>query len=291
VGTGFVFDDRSTQTSPQIDVLVYEDTAIAPVFRVGDLVVVLPAQVRGLVEVKKSLRLSDIDDLVNKYFFTNTGTEFPDVGGIQVLNVFSYKSSFPIKKCYERAMQALERNLAGLSNKDFSGTQKAVPNITVPRFYFLDSPYFVDTRVTQQGLTHSIEVSILGVPNSNGGASDLFSRFVWRTDMRELDRVRFSTIGLYKPVASAVLQTTLILRKYVSVQEICSGLDDMELQRLNRRKLRQLTGFMVPYGFRIQKADELQLALKNGHIAPIWDNSPLDGTPFDNAGQAETHDT
>lgn len=269
IGTGFVFDDVELRTSPQIDIIVYDDNTLAPIFRVGDLVVVRPEQVIGIIEVKKKLTLRDVDDLVDKYVFSNAGAEFGVNKGIQVLNIFSYERATSLKKYYERTIAALERNLAQIKNPDNPGMLKAVRTITVPRLYFLDTDQFIDTILNKDNLRHSIRVSLEGILYSSGGASDLFSRFVWSSGLEPLHKVLFSTIGLYKPIADHRIDTPVVLREFISAAEMLSRFSESDIARLKKQKLKEIAGFMQPYGTNIATTNELLTALKAGIIGTV----------------------
>jgi len=71
VGTGFVYDSRTRVSSPQMDIIVYSDSKISPIHRAGDFVIVDPAAVSSVCEVKKSLQLHDLDSLVDKTIGSN----------------------------------------------------------------------------------------------------------------------------------------------------------------------------------------------------------------------------
>ena len=58
IGKGFVVSDEETST--QIDILIY-DTNAPILFQDGDLVLIRPDAVRAAVEVKTSIRRSDLD--------------------------------------------------------------------------------------------------------------------------------------------------------------------------------------------------------------------------------------
>ncbi|MGG0788788.1 DUF6602 domain-containing protein [Peribacillus simplex] len=59
VGSGFVIDENFYTTN-QIDIIIY-DANIAPLFKSGDLVVVIPASVYGIVEVKTTHYPSNLE--------------------------------------------------------------------------------------------------------------------------------------------------------------------------------------------------------------------------------------
>lgn len=277
-GTGFIFDDVHVSTSPQIDILVYEDNTLTPIFRAGDLVVVRPEQVIGIVEVKKRLTLGDVDKLVEKYLFANTGAEFQTGNGIQFLNVFSYERATSLNKYYERTIAALERNLKRLRNPENPGLFRSVPAITLPRLYFLDDHQLVNTSLNKEPLRYTVKVSLEGILYSSGGASDLFSRFIWHRGSEPTEKVLLSTIGLYEPLRDTRIDSPVLLREFISAERFFSRFSQTDIARLKTLRLADILGFYQPYGTNIATADELSAALKSGVIAARYDNKPWGDT-------------
>jgi hypothetical protein len=268
VGTGFVFDNQSTAISPQIDILIYDDTELAPFFRSGDLVIIQPQLARAVIEVKKKLRLKDIDDLVEKYLFANTGSESFQNPAFQVLNVFSFGATASIEKCYERTVRAIEDKLKTLVTA--TGQLQAVRSLTLPRFYFLNDARFIETRLKNKGSVHSLEVSMPGILYSNGGASDLFSRLMWHYGVDDLSQIRFNTVGLYSIGPSKIIDVPLILRRLASVREVYSGFSDEDRARINRTNLRRIVGFEIHPDLDLKSLDALQAAINNNEARPIF---------------------
>lgn len=58
---------KSHSTSHQLDVIVYDETDFAPLFRDGDFVVLRPESVRAVIEVKGFLDNSNVSECVNKF--------------------------------------------------------------------------------------------------------------------------------------------------------------------------------------------------------------------------------
>ena len=52
--------------SSQLDIIVYDDTDYAPIFREKDVVVVRPESVRAVIEVKGFLKSDDVSAIVQK---------------------------------------------------------------------------------------------------------------------------------------------------------------------------------------------------------------------------------
>ena len=58
---------KSHSTSQQLDVVVYDDTDFAPIFRDGDFVILRPESVRSIIEVKGFLDGSNVKTCIKKF--------------------------------------------------------------------------------------------------------------------------------------------------------------------------------------------------------------------------------
>jgi hypothetical protein len=93
--TGFVLDPYRPIHSKQLDIIAYDRTNSSPVFKSGELVVVRPSSVVSLTEVKKTLRMRDIEETIDGTFFSNLGTRRPTgdaYEGVQQVNIFGFSS-------------------------------------------------------------------------------------------------------------------------------------------------------------------------------------------------------
>jgi hypothetical protein len=104
VGTGFVIDENY-HTTNQIDIIVY-DANIAPLFRSGDLVVVVPKSVFGIIEVKTTHYLNKLKEEIKKagQNFELIKKSIGDENNTEVFNgIFYFKSSLTVKNIRDRS--------------------------------------------------------------------------------------------------------------------------------------------------------------------------------------------
>ncbi|MCC6209149.1 MAG: hypothetical protein IT488_13505, partial [Gammaproteobacteria bacterium] len=131
------------------------------------------------------------------------------------------------------------------------------------------SHQFINTTLKKDNLRHSIKITLQGIPYSSGGASDLFSRFIWYNDSPPYEKVLFTTTGLYEQVREHYVDTPVLLRQFISARQFFSRFSQTDIARLDRGKLKEVYGFYQPYGTKIATADELRAALKAGILAPL----------------------
>jgi Domain of unknown function (DUF6602) len=120
-GTGFIFDPETRRHSRQLDILVYDDSRGAPIYRRGDFVVVTPQLAISLSEVKKNLRLADIRALVGTTVNSYFGQYKSDPPNCQRLSVFSYSSSSKVRKILDGVAEALSDHIRRFESKTESG--------------------------------------------------------------------------------------------------------------------------------------------------------------------------
>ena len=170
VGTGFIFDSSTRRHSKQIDILVYDDSRTAPLYSSGQFVVVSPEMVVAASEVKKSLELRDIRNIitstVNSYFVNHP----MDPPGCHRIYVFSYSSRVHTEKVMDTVVKELSNHIDAFSTKTKTGKQIqfAMNSIVLPHFYFFDRPDNVSAWI-RRGATGQCEVT---VSKHSGGAND-----------------------------------------------------------------------------------------------------------------------
>ncbi|PGS49894.1 DUF6602 domain-containing protein [Bacillus sp. AFS041924] len=98
VGTGFIIDENY-HTTNQIDIIVY-DANIAPLFRSGDLVVVVPKSVFGIIEVKTTHYPNKLNEELKKanQNFELIKKSIGNENRTEIFNgIFYFKSSLTVK--------------------------------------------------------------------------------------------------------------------------------------------------------------------------------------------------
>ena len=74
IGTGFVYDYEEETHSPQLDIIVYNESRRAALYRKGDFIVVERAEVVSVAEVKKTLTLTELRAVIKKTINCRFGT-------------------------------------------------------------------------------------------------------------------------------------------------------------------------------------------------------------------------
>lgn len=115
VDTGFIraepveFDGKKLYASPQIDILIHDCQHHSPLYRIGDLVVVQPEAVVAIIEVKKTLTSTELQDALYKlavsHILLQQRTYDPSV---IYSGVFSYDTRLPVKsEAFKNRLQEL----------------------------------------------------------------------------------------------------------------------------------------------------------------------------------------
>ena len=148
-GTGFVFKPQTKTHSKQIDILIYDDSRAAPLYRRGNFVIVIPASGAAYSEVKKTLRPSDLRELIHVFSQSRLGTHIGDVPGCHRIVIFTYGSKSTTDRLFEHAIETLKahtRDFCGMTN---AGLEANFPmyNIVLPQIYFLDRGQCIETRL------------------------------------------------------------------------------------------------------------------------------------------------
>ena len=156
IGTGFIIDGEEEST--QIDILLYD--AEAPIlFQDGDLVLIRPDAVRGVIEVKSSLQPSAIENVSNKLAniaeFVRKRTKSKPA---PIFGLFAYEAQGTTgpkvarglaKVCHEEANRIV--SMLSLGDCDFVEYAAYPPNQSIPgwRVYRLPdtAPAFFVCRI------------------------------------------------------------------------------------------------------------------------------------------------
>jgi len=103
IGTGFILkenDDAHTDISSQIDLIIYDNTK--PVlFKEGDFIITTETNVRGIIEVKSKINISNLREVVNSF---NRLSIFPKISNNEQGRIF--KGLF----AFENSIKNIETN-------------------------------------------------------------------------------------------------------------------------------------------------------------------------------------
>ena len=227
VGTGFVFDPERRKNSKQIDILVYDDSQEAPMYRSGEFVVIQPHMARSMSEVKKTLVLKDVRELVRSTLFSNFGTHLSSFHNSSKFLVFSYSSKLKTNKIFDVIVKEIQNKLKSLELECNDGSIARFPiySIVLPSFYFLDRSHYIESRlkVKSDGKIY-VEIEQIA-SNKNSNQEDSLNEYVCEmTDgpqvLQDLDRRDFRTDAIRDILRDEVIDTEISFIRRLSMDKI-----------------------------------------------------------------------
>jgi hypothetical protein len=149
IGTGFVLDPHRRVHSKQLDIIAYDHTKSSPVFRNGELVVVRPSSTMSITEVKKTLRLRDIEQTIDATFFSNLGSRrsaHRSLEGVQNLNIFGFSSKLEPRKLARTLRDYLEKKIH--YTRVIAGPEKrkgsiVIENVVLPNIFIRTNRLYI----------------------------------------------------------------------------------------------------------------------------------------------------
>jgi len=164
LGEGFIYDSNREVCSKQLDLIVYSDNDIPPIYRRDSFVVVSPKSVVAVGEVKKSLRSSDIREQIKATISSNFGTYENSPNGVSRLNIFCYKSSTSTSRIVSVIKEEIEAFITNFKSTTKSGSKVTLGccNMVLPCVFFLDRSECIFTQLTQNSsLNEKVIISVL----------------------------------------------------------------------------------------------------------------------------------
>jgi len=189
IGTGFVLDPERTVHSKQLDIIVYDQSHSAPIFKNGELVIARPSSVISATEVKKTLTFRDIEQTIDGTFFANLGTRRewsgPTYTGIQKINIFGFASKRKILNLAAAVCDYLDRKIryTYVRAGDKKRTGKVmVENICLPDIFLMnDRHYILSSLIPQDESTFKIGVTVYESHEVNGSVGAYMLNVLPRT--------------------------------------------------------------------------------------------------------------
>lgn len=181
VGTGFVFDALKRKTSKQLDILVYDDTYAAPLYKNGNFVVINPEITISIAEIKKCLLLSDVRKLISSSANANYGYSRGSIYGVQFINVFAYSSRTKTDRVEAVVVEEIKKHLFQYESKNMAGHHVLLgaESIVLPRFYFFDRSSVIETFVRKHDKGNTVEVIVsTSDVHSDNGLNEFFHRMM-----------------------------------------------------------------------------------------------------------------
>jgi hypothetical protein len=151
-GTGFVFDPHTRSCSKQIDILIYDSTRIAPLYRRGEFAIVTPGMAIFHSEVKKTLRPTGLRSTISTFLGCPLGTRPDDFSGVHRIAIFAYSSRSSTASLLHLVAAQLRSHVEKFHAMTKSGCQASfmMYNITLPQIYLFDRNEYIETRLAAE---------------------------------------------------------------------------------------------------------------------------------------------
>jgi hypothetical protein len=219
-----VYDTERRIHSRQLDILVYDDTEEAPLYRNREFVVVAPEILISAAEIKKTLSLKDVRAVTRSTINARLGTHKSLPKNVQFINVFTYSSRHQTKAIASCLAEEVTQHLAEFHAKTISGSKAMIAalSIVLPRIYFLDRPEFIETNLVplSDGMG-KITVEVLEPVDA--GLKDSLNEFI--SAMLPSTRVsdlqpNLRSVPLRRPKYALDIGSPIMLLSKISVKEL-----------------------------------------------------------------------
>ena len=221
--TGFIFDTETRRHSRQIDILVYDDCLISPNYRRCEFVVIPPQLSISQSEVKKTLKLADVREIILTSVNSNFGKHPEDPPGCHRLSVFSYSCRSKTQRILEMAAKTLSDHIRNFETETISGHQVrlAMFSFVLPQFFFFDRQSYIETRLrprTDGACDLVIGEYISGMDTGLG--EYLYEMTRSHGVSRDLDERDFRTIPLRNVESETVISSSVHLVQKISMLKL-----------------------------------------------------------------------
>lgn len=224
IGTGFIFDTDRRCHSRQLDILVYNDSQEAPLYRRGQFVVIPPKLAVAQSEVKKTLTLADVRTIIrtsaNSYF----GDHPADPPGCHRLNIFSYSSRSKTDRIFDVVVETLAKHILSFRSETISGkdVRLGVYSFVLPQFFFFDRDSCIETRLRAQedGLFFDCIVSEVKASLNDGLNEYLYQMTASHRPRRRFDERDFRTYPLQNIEREITVAPSVYLVKKVPMLDL-----------------------------------------------------------------------
>ena len=144
VDSGFVYDEFSEKSSPQLDIIVSKAGVGAKLYSGDGFCVVKSKNVISTSEIKKSLKVSEIRNLISKLSMLDL-SGVGENGVVSRYNVFSIKKNIKIDTLIDTVFHGFDDISRGFNSKTVSGdsVEFFAFRISVPNFFFFESDEYV----------------------------------------------------------------------------------------------------------------------------------------------------
>jgi hypothetical protein len=255
IGSGFVYDTQRQLHSKQIDILVYDDSTVAPLYQRDGFVVVPSSTVKGVAEVKKTLTHAHLRELIAATFSKNLGTN-ATTGGLQYLPIFAFDAKGNTESHFETIKDSLIEALKPFVSRTVGGADVTfgMRHLVLPRVYYLDRPEWIGCRLhREESGSYRVKITTSVTLDENEGLSLFLSDLVPTEPASVAAEKNFLSHQFLGPsVKSEVIEQDIVLYREVSMATLID-LFPHDLERL--RSLR--VGGNQPFAANISSHTDL----------------------------------
>ena len=218
IGTGFIFDPDKRKNSKQLDILIYNDSNNAPLYKRGEFVVIQPSMAVSQSEVKKSLKLSDVRKIISDTALSYYGNHPLSPPRCHHINVFAFTASAKTDKIFDSVASSIRNMAEVLRGKTASGLDVnfSTMGFVLPNFYFFDRDRFIETRLIKSGHLFNVEIIEYKSSLDTGFNEFLCAMTETEDDSRNIQRRNFLT----HPLRPIVVRSELIETKISLIQRL-----------------------------------------------------------------------
>ena len=223
VGTGFIFDPETKRHSKQLDILVSDQSKLAPIYEKGDFSIVTPAMSVFQSEIKKSLTLKDIREIISSTFLSYFGRHSQENGGCHRIAIFAFNCRAKDKKIFDTICTQIEKLTTQFATNTVEGHQAkiALHSIVLPEFYFFDRSTYFLTRLKNSKTSSHIQIEVEKL-TSHSSDADSFCEYLSSLGLaignsKELQRNNL-TLPIHNTGEKRKIAEVLMLKQYSMIE-------------------------------------------------------------------------
>lgn len=164
VSTGFVYHRELCQPSRQLDVIVYDSSEHAPLYKNRDFVVIPSEALISAAEIKKALTLRHVREHIRNTVNFPFGMHAPVIPGVKDINLFAYSSACKTRRIAQCMADELSEHIQKFNMTTVAGHEAvlAARYISLPCVYLFDRGEFIETKIhkTHEPSMYSIAVTV-----------------------------------------------------------------------------------------------------------------------------------
>lgn len=278
VGSGFVYDTQRQAHSKQIDIMVYDDETLAPLYRRDTFVVVPSSRVKTVAEVKKTLKHSHLRELITATFSKNLGTN-GSIAGLQYLPIFAFDAKGSTESHFQTIKQVLLGALKPFSSKTNGGLDVTfgMRHLVLPRVYYLNREEWIGCNLRRdKSGSYRIELVISATTDQNDGLSLFLDDMIpSESDTQSVEKNFLSHQFLGPPIKTESFAHDIVLYREVGMAELIARFphDKDKLRALRIEGMRPVGANIVNHVAWSAITSLEALMLTPGFQWSIWDTN------------------